>query len=122
MGFLTDTRRTSRGINRRNLIAVVGLLALAIVVLRRRSRSELVRIEIEGPDAADRSAAVAVEDVELESIEGIGPAYAARLREAGVEDVDDLVSVDADDLARDSGIAAGRIRTWVERARGRVDG
>jgi len=108
--------------NRRNLIAVVGLLALAIVVLRRRSRSERVRIEIEGPDAADRSAAVAVEDVELESIEGIGPAYAARLREAGVEDVDDLVSVDADDLARDSGIAAGRIRTWVERARGRVDG
>ena len=108
--------------NRRNLIAVVGLLVVAILLLRRRRGSERVRIEIEEPDTDDRSAAVAVEDVELESIEGIGPAYAARLREAGVEDVDDLVSVDADDLARDSGIAAGRIRSWIERARGRVDG
>ena len=104
--------------NRRNLAAVVGLLVVAVVLLRRRSRRERVRIEIEEPDAIDRSAAVAVGDDELESIDGIGPAYAERLREAGVADLDDLVAVDAEDLARESGIAAGRIRTWIERASG----
>ena len=107
---------------RRNLLLLVALLAFVAVLLRRRSRRDRVRIEIEERGAVERSAAAAVEDVELESVEGIGPAYAARLQEAGVEDVDDLLSVDADDLARESGIAAGRIRTWVERARGSHDG
>jgi len=110
--------------NRRNIVVVVGLFVAALVVLRRRRRRGRVRIEIDEPHAADRPVAASVEfeEVELESLDGIGPAYAERLRNAGVADLDDLVGVDADDLARESGIEPGRIRNWVERARGRVDG
>lgn len=71
------------------------------------------------PDTRDQPAPEDRSAVELESIEGIGPAYATRLHEAGVTNVADLETVDPDDLAQESGIGEARIRGWVERARDR---
>jgi predicted flap endonuclease-1-like 5' DNA nuclease len=54
--------------------------------------------------------------VDLEEIKGIGPAYADRLREAGVEDVADLAAADAADLADRTDLGEGRVGKWIERA------
>jgi len=55
----------------------------------------------------------------VEEVKGIGPAYAERLSEAGVETVADLSGADAADLAEASGIGEGRLETWIERAKAR---
>jgi predicted flap endonuclease-1-like 5' DNA nuclease len=57
--------------------------------------------------------------VDLEEIKGIGPAYADRLREAGVEDVAALAAADATDLADRTGLGEGRIGNWIEQAEAR---
>lgn len=52
----------------------------------------------------------------VESISGIGPAYAKRLGDAGIESVAELADADADALADETGVSAKRIRRWIERA------
>lgn len=52
----------------------------------------------------------------VESINGIGPAYAKRLGEAGVESVAELSAADADALAEETGISAKRISGWIDSA------
>ena len=107
--------------DRRKLIVAVGALAVAIVALRRRARRDGVEIEIESPARRDERDPDEGDGADVESLEGIGPAYAARLREAGVADLGELVAADPADLAAASGIAEGRIRNWIDRARERPD-
>ena len=52
----------------------------------------------------------------VESVSGIGPAYANRLADAGIESVGDLAAADTDALAEETGISAKRIGRWIERA------
>ena len=69
----------------------------------------------ETPDDAasddDGGAAVPVEEVS-----GIGPAYAERLGEAGVESVADLLDADPEELADSTDISEKRIGRWQDRA------
>jgi predicted flap endonuclease-1-like 5' DNA nuclease len=56
--------------------------------------------------------------MKIEEIEGIGPAYAAKLGEAGVKTTDDLLEQGAsakgrDTLAAASGLSTGQILKWV---------
>ena len=53
----------------------------------------------------------------VDSIKGIGAAYAQRLGNAGVQTVSDLAAADAADLASETDIGAGRLGNWIERAR-----
>jgi predicted flap endonuclease-1-like 5' DNA nuclease len=68
-----------------------------------------------GP-SADPDTDTEVPAADLEELKGIGPAYAGRLREAGIEDVAALAAADAADLAERTDIAEGRLQTFVERA------
>jgi predicted flap endonuclease-1-like 5' DNA nuclease len=57
----------------------------------------------------------------IEEIEGIGPAFAARLRRLGIHTTDDLLKVAAtrkgrQELALKSGFSTERILEWVNRA------
>lgn len=52
----------------------------------------------------------------VEAISGIGPAYANRLGDAGVESVADLAGADASALAEETGISAKRLGRWIEAA------
>lgn len=52
----------------------------------------------------------------VENVSGIGPAYAERLADAGVETVADLREADATDLAEETGISEKRIERWQDRA------
>ncbi|WP_251343874.1 class III poly(R)-hydroxyalkanoic acid synthase subunit PhaC [Haloplanus halophilus] len=79
----------------------------------------------EAPESDTPDAAVA-EDVEtteadvagtdLQELDGIGPAYAERLHDAGVDSVEALADADAATLSADSGIDEGRIRRWIDAA------
>ena len=53
----------------------------------------------------------------VETLKGIGPAYAERLGTVDIETVADLAAADADDVADDIGVSSKRVSGWVERAR-----
>lgn len=65
-----------------------------------------------GPTASGPNA----EEGDLESIDGIGPEYARRLAEVGIETVSDLTRADPDEVADASGIAVSRIERWIDDA------
>lgn len=52
----------------------------------------------------------------VENVSGIGPAYAKRLEEAGIETVNNLLDADAEELASQTDLSEKRIQRWQERA------
>ncbi|MEY7848605.1 helix-hairpin-helix domain-containing protein [Natrarchaeobius sp. A-rgal3] len=52
----------------------------------------------------------------VDSIKGIGPAYADRLADAGVETVANLADADAGELAEQTDISEKRLQGWIDRA------
>jgi predicted flap endonuclease-1-like 5' DNA nuclease len=52
----------------------------------------------------------------VETLNGIGDAYAARLADAGIDTVADLAAADAAELAEATDIAKGRLENWIEQA------
>lgn len=52
----------------------------------------------------------------VENVSGIGPAYAKRLQDAGVETAQQLLDVDPADLADRTELSEKRIEGWQERA------
>lgn len=52
----------------------------------------------------------------LETIDGIGPTYASRLREVGVDRIADLARLDADAVAEITGASPGQTERWVAAA------
>lgn len=79
--------------------------------------------EAAGPsddDAVPESGAATVEgDQPVDTIKGIGPAYAERLADAGVETVGDLATADSEDVASETGIAPTRVQGWIDSANSR---
>lgn len=72
----------------------------------------------EGPDAsAPTEETAAPEGAAVTTIKGIGPAYADRLAEQGIETVPQLAEADADEIAEAADLAPGRVTQWVERAK-----
>ncbi|WP_257300012.1 class III poly(R)-hydroxyalkanoic acid synthase subunit PhaC [Haloarchaeobius sp. FL176] len=69
------------------------------------SEDSSVEIEVEGTEKPD-----------LEDIDGIGPAYAERLRDAGVDSVDALAAADAVELAESSELPVSRVEDWIDAA------
>lgn len=54
--------------------------------------------------------------VDLEALDGIGPAYAERLREAGIPDTEALADADPNTVAEAIGVSATRVTDWIEQA------
>jgi len=72
------------------------------------------------PDAADAGEddrRVPSEAVDV--IKGIGPTYAGRLSDAGIETVADLAGAEAGEVAARADVPEGRLEDWIERARNR---
>lgn len=67
------------------------------------------------PAAAGEAAAEPVE-----SIKGVGPSYASRLGDAGVDTVGDLAGADAAALAESTDLSEKRIARWIEQAEART--
>jgi polyhydroxyalkanoate synthase len=76
-------------------------------------------------DAVDAVAEAAVSEVEdagegtaVETVAGIGPTFADRLNEAGIETVTDLVEYDAAELADIAQTNESRAADWLEQVQG----
>ena len=72
----------------------------------------------EEPTASDDDAAsaAAASTEPVETIKGIGPAYAGRLEEFGITTVDGLAAADAVEVADGIDVSESRVSDWVERA------
>lgn len=57
--------------------------------------------------------------VPVDDIKGIGPAYAERLTDAGIETVAELANANAAELAAATDIPESRLQTWIDRANAR---
>ncbi|MFB6269680.1 MAG: helix-hairpin-helix domain-containing protein [Halobacterium sp.] len=56
----------------------------------------------------------------VSTVKGIGPAYASRLEDAGVETVGDLAGADPEELAERVDLSPKRVGRWVDSANDRV--
>lgn len=52
----------------------------------------------------------------VDVIDGIGPVFAKRLTESGIEDVRSLAAASPDRVAEAAGVSAARARDWIELA------
>ncbi|WP_458189167.1 helix-hairpin-helix domain-containing protein [Haladaptatus sp. NG-WS-4] len=72
--------------------------------------------ETESP-SDDESADAAKDERPLEDVKGIGPAYAERIRNAGIENSAELAVADPEELADETDLSPKRIEGWIERAK-----
>lgn len=66
----------------------------------------------DGAEATDAGAAAE----SVETITGIGPAYAGRLEGIGIETVGELAAADAAEVAEGIDVSETRVSDWIERA------
>ncbi|WP_338742103.1 class III poly(R)-hydroxyalkanoic acid synthase subunit PhaC [Haloplanus salilacus] len=80
--------------------------------------SEDAEVDEAAEDVEDPEGAEGADDpgTDLQELSGIGPAYAERLRSAGVDAVEDLADADPVELSVDADIDEGRIRGWITAA------
>lgn len=75
--------------------------------------------EAAGPESEDVEIDEDADDVDgtaVDSIKGIGPAYADRLSNIGIESVADLADADPAEVAEGANVGEKRAATWIERA------
>ena len=68
------------------------------------------------PEVAEWFADRTPDPTDLQQISGIGPAYEERLRNAGVETIDDLSSASSDELSTAIEVPKAQVVDWIERA------
>lgn len=73
--------------------------------------------ETEEDTSADDEADEEEQSEPVDVIKGIGPAYADRMADAGVETVADLADADAAELESETDISEKRIQGWIDRAK-----
>lgn len=56
------------------------------------------------------------DDPPVTEVNGIGPAYAERLEEAGISTVSELAAADAEELGEATDLSPNRISGWIEQA------
>lgn len=78
------------------------------------------RLPDDGTDDAESTDTATDAGEPVDAVKGIGPAYAERLEAAGVETVADLAATDPEALAETTGLGAGRVSGWIERAESRT--
>jgi len=57
-------------------------------------------------------------DSDIEAVEGIGPTYANRLREAGIDTVDHLLAEDRETVAEVANASVGQVGSWIDQING----
>ncbi|MDG5776961.1 helix-hairpin-helix domain-containing protein [Haloarculaceae archaeon H-GB2-1] len=83
------------------------------------SDAEPEETEPTGEHDTTEGSAAAADGTPTDSIKGIGPTYADRLAELGIDTVQDLAEADPERIASEGDIAEKRVLNWVERARNR---
>lgn len=87
------------------------------VEVEEEGENESVSIELDPEDEDGNSENEINEGTDIESVDGIGPTYARRLREAGIETPDDLTTMDAETIAETAQVSTTRAESWLDQAR-----
>jgi len=77
---------------------------------------EAVAEDVEDEAAETESTDAEAEPADVETVSGIGPTYADRLRDAGVETVADLAARDAAELAEITNASPSQAQDWLDQA------
>ena len=97
------------------VIGIVGGTIALIWAMRDRFISVAASREPEPPVL--RATVPAPAAPGIDTIDGIGPVFAGRLKGAGIDSVPKLASSTADTVAEAAGVSGARARTWIEQAR-----
>jgi polyhydroxyalkanoate synthase len=110
LGTLGGVKRLAK------IIGVVGGLAAIVWAMRDRFISVATSREPEPPTfrASDAKSGTTGIDV----IDGIGPVFASRLKDAGIDTPGKLGAASPDRVAEAAGVSGARARAWIEQARG----
>lgn len=93
-------------------VGFVGGVAALVWAMRDRFISVAVSREPEPP--AFRNPPTSEDNPGLESINGVGPTYASRLRKAGYNKPSDLIGTSPEEIAKIAGVGTGRANSWLE--------
>lgn len=93
------------------LIGVVGGVAAVVWAMRDRFVSVATSREPEPPTFK-----TGAQGADVDVIDGIGPVFAQRLKEAGLGDLPSLAGATPDQVAEAAGVSGSRARTWIEQA------
>ena len=96
------------------VVGFVGGVVALIWAMRDRFISVAVSREPEPPAFKNPAEMGSAVSSGLESINGIGPTYADRLRAAGYTTAADLAGADADQIAQIAGVGSTRARSWLD--------
>ncbi len=96
------------------VVGFVGGVIALVWAMRDRFISVAVSREPEPPAFKNPHETGAAMVAELESIKGIGPTYADRLRAAGYTHPTDLSGADPEKIAQIAGVSATRARSWLD--------
>jgi len=95
------------------VLGLVGGAAAVLWAMRDRFVSVTTSREPEPPmfrTATDEASA------SVETVNGIGPTFARRLADAGIDTVDSLADASPDSVAEAAGVSGARARSWIEQA------
>lgn len=96
------------------IVGFVGGVVALVWAMRDRFISVAVSREPEPPAFKNPSDIEVAALADLESINGVGPTYADRLRAAGYSSAADLAGADPDVIAEVAGVSSSRARSWLE--------
>lgn len=96
------------------IVGFVGGVVALVWAMRDRFISVAVSREPEPPAFKNPTDLASAGVSELESINGIGPTYADRLRAAGYASATDLAGADPDEIADVAGVSSSRARSWLD--------
>lgn len=96
------------------VLGVLGGVAALVWAMRDRFISVAASREPEPPMFR---ATGATQSPPVDSIDGIGPVFAQRLTEAGLDNVSRLAGASPDRVAEAAGVSAARARAWIDMAR-----
>jgi polyhydroxyalkanoate synthase len=96
------------------VIGIIGGTIALIWAMRDRFISVAASREPEPPVL--RATVPAPASPGIDTIDGIGPVFAGRLKAAGIDDVAKLASSTADTIAEAAGVSGARARSWIEQA------
>lgn len=95
------------------IVGFVGGVVALVWAMRDRFVSVAVSREPDPPAFKHSPGVGTAAGSELESIKGVGPTYADRLRAAGYSSAADLAGADPGEIAKVAGVSSNRARSWL---------
>lgn len=100
----------------KKLAKVVGFMAGAAAVLW-AMRDRFISVATSREPETPTFRITEVEDSPgVETVNGIGPVFARRLEEAGIDNMSKLATASPDSVAEAAAVSSARARTWIELA------